>query len=596
MSVQNLNSVGGSELLYQLLPLNELKIRLLRLESSAGSSTEIRASLIRYDLLDVKNGSPNFEALSYTWGQSSVTQNIIINGIAFPVTANLYAFLQQEQEAGRGVDLWIDAICVNQNDLLEKNHQIPMMNMIYATARALIIWLGESSADSDLALEWINHLGSGSPYDKMPNIPNDTWQAMQSLLERPWWKRIWIVQELTTGAMGKKLDKASLLCGHTRVSWVNLVVAAARMKAYQDDKRQVFPTITEILELDSLRDSAGNYLLNQPTPKALFDLICRYRHFLATDRRDKIYAIWNMFTREPSKRLQTRYDKSVEEVYVDFVTEMMLDEIGLEVLRHCGNGSPDIPSWVPDWSVPPTSLSLPFRNIQRYFDVPWWAEPEYKTPKAPVRADGTAKASEVRYHLSHPVRNAEDEKMRKRRIKRLEMTANGSAVIKSLDDIPDHFTLHSSCPPAVKQQIKALLPRGDFVLVVADENPHMPGNPDALQQGELFTERQTKKWLLQELRHSTAKPLYATATLANANFKMSKNEKSLQVKGILWDELEVCHDSFVEDIERNFANATHFMVAVGCCKHLAMSNSSAASKYPDVVELLKAFWSTLFVG
>ncbi|KAK4059476.1 hypothetical protein Trihar35433_10752 [Trichoderma harzianum] len=105
-----------------------------------------------------------------------------------------------------------------------------------------------------------------------------------------------------------------------------------------------------------------------------------------------------------------------------------------------------------------------------------------------------------------------------------------------------------------------------------------------------------KKWLLQELRHSTAEPLYATATSVNANFKINRDEKSLQIKGVLWDELEVCHDSFVEDIDQNLADATHFMVAVGCCKHLAMSNRSAANSYPTAAELLEAFWSTLSVG
>ncbi|KAL7905861.1 heterokaryon incompatibility protein domain-containing protein, partial [Trichoderma velutinum] len=163
MSVPNPNRIGNSELLYQQLLLNELEIRLLRLESSAGS-TEIRASLIKRSLLDIKSGGPFFEALSYTWGPPTITKDIFINGIAFPVTANLYAFLQNYQEANQGVDLWIDAICVNQSDLLEKNHQIPMMNLIYAAARALIIWLGESSPDSDVALEWINHLGHASPY------------------------------------------------------------------------------------------------------------------------------------------------------------------------------------------------------------------------------------------------------------------------------------------------------------------------------------------------------------------------------------------------------------------------------------------------
>ncbi|KAL7940715.1 heterokaryon incompatibility domain-containing protein [Trichoderma barbatum] len=573
MSFQDSKSVGGSGMLYQQLPLNDLEIRLLRLQPSAGS-TEIRASITKCSLPELKNGSYFFKALSYTWGQASVTKKIVINAIAFPVTANLYAFLQQYRETDPDVDLWIDAICINQNDLLEKNHQIPIMNMIYAKARALIIWLGESSSDSDLALEWISDLGRSSPYEKMPDIPNNAWQAMQSLFERPWWKRIWIVQELTIGAMGKKLENASIICGRACVSWISVVVAAARMKAYQHDKRQAFPTITEILELDSLRDSAGHYLMNEPSTMALFDLICRYRHFLATNRRDKIYAIWNMFAKVPSKRLQSRYDRSVEEIYVYFATEILSGEAGLEALRHCANGSPDVPSWAPDWSAPLGSLSLPFRKIPRYFDVPWWAEPDFQDPSGAISDKRTREDSRVIYRIHPLVIDAEE----------------------NLSDIPNHFVFHKQFPATFKEQLSELLLRDDFLYVIADDKGNLPETLDAVQQGELINERNLKEWLLQELRHSTTKPLYTTATLASASFKINKNEKSLQVKGILWDELEVCHESFVEDIERNFANATRFMVAVGCCKHLAMSNKSSSNKYPNAAKLLEAFWSTLVVG
>ncbi|KKP00042.1 hypothetical protein THAR02_07855 [Trichoderma harzianum] len=530
MSARHPNSIGNSELLYQQLPLDELQIRLLRLEPKAGS-TKIQASLIKRNLLDIKRGGPFFEALSYTWGPPTVTKDIVINGIAFPVTANLYAFLENHQEAKRPIG--------------EKPPD-PNDEPDLRSSQSTDIWLGEPSSDSDRAMDWINHLGSASPYDKMPNIPNNAWQAMQSLLERPWWKRIWIVQELTAGAMGLKLEKASIICGNVRVLWMTVVIAAARLKAYQDDKRQAFPTITEILELDSLRDSAGYYFTKEPTSKSL---------------RDKIYAIWNMFSRVPSKRLPTRYDQSVEDVYVDFAAELLSGETGLEVLRHCLNGSPDIPFWAPDWSVPPDALSLPFRNIQRYFDVPWWAEPIFEKLRARFGA-GETRETPAGFHVNPLV-----------------ITANGSA-----------------CPDHVKEQVEAMLSRNDFILAIGDETRNMPETPDAIQQGELITERQMKKWLLQELRHSTAKPLYATATSVNANFKINRDEKSLQIKGVLWDEFEVCHDSFVEDIDQNVADATHFMVAVGCCKHLAVSNKSAANKYPTAAELLEAFWSTLFVG
>ncbi|KAK1244940.1 hypothetical protein MKX08_004569 [Trichoderma sp. CBMAI-0020] len=594
MSAQNPTIVDSPEWLYRQLPLGALEIRLLRLEPRGGPSAEIRASLIKYNLQERPTEITSFQALSYTWGNSSITNNIIINGVKLPVADNLYSFLLHRQETNQGIDLWVDAICINQDDLLEKNHQIPMMNMIYMRASELIIWLGPPSFDSELAIQSILEMGSGSPYDKLITVENDVWQAIQSLLERPWWKRIWIVQELTMGAMGIKLGNAAIQCGRAHVLWTNVVIAAARMKAHQDDQRQIFPAITDILELDSLRDTAGHFFL-KPSSQAWFDLVCRYRSFQASNKRDKIYAIWNMFNVLPSNRLETRYDESVAKVYTDFAAMLLLGESKLEILRQCGNGDQDLPSWVPDWSASLGSQLLPLRNIQRYFDVPWWAEPVYAEPKKPMRADGSGERSSVTFRGNAPPMTLEDEVLRQRRIKRLEMAALGSAVIKDLEDVPANFAFHQMSPDK-KDQLRELLQREDFILVVAHENPHLPEEPDALQQGELITEREMKRWLLQELKHSNSEPLYATATSVDASFKIDKSERTLQIKGILWDELEICHESFAEDVDKNWTDATRFMVAVGCCKHLAMSNNKASVRYLTINQLLEAFWSTLFVG
>ncbi|KAL7924299.1 heterokaryon incompatibility domain-containing protein [Trichoderma austrokoningii] len=460
------NVADDPEWLYRQLPLSNLEIRLLKLEPSKGPSAEIRASLIKYNLQE-RRKDVTFQALSYTWGPNLSANHIIVNGVKLP----------HRQETNRSIDLW--------------NHQIPMMNMIYIRASELIIRLGPPSFDSQLAIQSLLELGSNSPYDKLNTLENDVWQAIQSLLERPWWKPM------------------------AYVLWTNVVVAAARMKAHQDDQRQSFPAITDILELDSLRDTAGHYCLRS-TPQALFDL--------------------NMFSVLPSNRLETRYGESVAKVYTDFAAMLLLGEPGLEILRQCGNGDRDLPSW-----------PLPFRNIQRYFDKP-------------TKADGSGELSSVRFSYHAPPMTLEDDILRQRRIKRLEMAVEGSAVIKTLED---------------KDQLRELLHREDVMVVVAHENPHLPGDPDALQQGELITERDMKRWLLQELKHSI-----------DASFKIDRKTKILQSMGIF----------FVENVDKDWTDATRFMVAVSCCKRLAMSNKKACVRYPTANELLDAFWSTLFVG
>lgn len=91
---------------------------------------------------------------------------------------------------------------------------------------------------------------------------------------------------------------------------------------------------------------------------------------------------------------------------------LLLDESKLEILRQYGNGDQDLPSWVPDWSVP------------------WWAEPGYTKPKKPVGADGTGERSSIRCPIHSPPRTSKNDVLRERRIKRLEMAVKGSAVLK----------------------------------------------------------------------------------------------------------------------------------------------------------------------
>jgi hypothetical protein len=85
--------------------------------------------------------------------------------------------------------IWVDAVCINQNDDPEKKHQIGLMSKIYSQANRVIIWLGEAADDSDLAVEEIRVAGS----KKSMNSSNEKIQrAILALLGRPWFRRIWV--------------------------------------------------------------------------------------------------------------------------------------------------------------------------------------------------------------------------------------------------------------------------------------------------------------------------------------------------------------------------------------------------------------------
>ncbi|EXJ72376.1 uncharacterized protein A1O5_04880 [Cladophialophora psammophila CBS 110553] len=403
--------------------------------------------------------------------------------------------------------------------------------------------------------------------------------------------------------MGPKLRNIKVQCGCDSVLWINVVVAAARIKAYHDDLRQKFPNIENILELDSLREIAQEHLINSVTPKIIFDLLCRYRHFSATDPKDKLYAFCNMFCRLPSERVATRYDADLKDIYIKFAVDRLLAESNLEILRHCGPSAHSLPSWVPDWSVPLGVQPLPLRKLQRYFQVPWWANPIRRGSHRYMANHNIVHGSNVQYHLGPYTRDPfEAERQRQLELKQLEIAAKGYGIVQDLQEIPPDFTFHKS-PCTFQDQIQELLKQGNLIFSVQDERCLPPESeffgtdqPDAVKQGEIITERRIKGWILRELTELGANAQYQTAQGTRADIRINQHESTLQVKGILWETIDICHEGFVEDLDLDWKNATRFMVGVGSCKALALSHKSAAERYPTLLERLTVFWSTLFAG
>jgi hypothetical protein len=88
---------------------------------------------------------PEYLALSYTWGDLSNRRDIYINGHKFSITSNLYQALQHLRSNTAVRHLWIDAICINQND----NEQVPRMREVYSRAQCVIVWLGRDIEPED---------------------------------------------------------------------------------------------------------------------------------------------------------------------------------------------------------------------------------------------------------------------------------------------------------------------------------------------------------------------------------------------------------------------------------------------------------------
>lgn len=183
-------------------PLLPDSIRLLRLLPNEDKEAPIRYELFHYSLQESSKRTHPYDALSYVWGGSNKPQSIFIHEhnptsgydstseFDLPVTENLHEALLRLRDHSIERILWIDAVCINQKDEREKEIQILSMAKIYAQAKCVIVWLGETADGSDQALEEIRVAGGKEP----EHFWNDEkiQQAVIALLQRPWFRRIWV--------------------------------------------------------------------------------------------------------------------------------------------------------------------------------------------------------------------------------------------------------------------------------------------------------------------------------------------------------------------------------------------------------------------
>lgn len=168
-------------------PLPEGSVRLLRLLPNPDESLRIECDLSVYHLLDSGTAHP-FDALSYAWGSGDSSKSIWINDREYVVWANLHAALLHLRDCFVDRIVWVDAICIDQNNTAEKSQQVQSMAKIYAKASRVIVWLGEVAATSDQALEDIRMSSS----QKSTAMDKTNKQAILDLIKRPWFKRIWV--------------------------------------------------------------------------------------------------------------------------------------------------------------------------------------------------------------------------------------------------------------------------------------------------------------------------------------------------------------------------------------------------------------------
>lgn len=246
--------------------------------------------------LDTVRLDSQFFCLSYTWGSAKPRRQIQVNDHRFYVRRNLWKFLHIARQRGEIQPLWIDAICVDQSNVKERNQQVSMMGDIYRNAKEVIVWLGEGDSGLEAALDMIGEKGMVGP--KLENTDrefrsrlglrrSDTQSfpsAMDKITTLPYWNRVWIKQELMLGQYLRFMyDRAESCFLHT-----SLCQCRGSKWCSKHDAWAVGPTTcTRIL----------GYCSNSPSStyrRPLQELIRLFADSSCSEVLDRVYGLLSM--------------------------------------------------------------------------------------------------------------------------------------------------------------------------------------------------------------------------------------------------------------------------------------------------------------
>lgn len=273
-----------------------------------------------------------YVALSYVWGDTAAARReIIVNGEPAFVTANLHAALTHMLGlhgllAGLlgECELWVDAVCINQQDAAEKFKQVAHMKAVFANAQWVVAWMGLAADGSDELLRALNDTrpvtttpeGRSGPLEEPSFCP----KALQAFLARDWWTRMWTFQEFMVPRM------LWFVCGHSYAHSYDIFGALDKAMSYLD-RAYYYIFETEFSNLLAWRMHMlllqGRFMEEKELP--LLDLMEATKDAKCTDPRDRIFALLGLMGQDEKRHLTCDYKSSPCEVFCNAIRVMAMD-------------------------------------------------------------------------------------------------------------------------------------------------------------------------------------------------------------------------------------------------------------------------------
>lgn len=363
-------------------PLNHAKLetRFLRLlERPNDVTTPMQFQLVVHSL----SNAPRYYSLSYCWGDDQDQLAAVVDSKNVFLRRNLVEALFNCNLEEGGL-IWADAVSIDQSNLHEKNYQIKLMGQIYSQSRRTFVWLGHAHDCTRYAATLLRrcsdilwHDTSTSTWDDAPQEGSNNFEyifhqalkdhryapqalrGLQDLLVRPYWERIWIIQEIS------KANDVSIHCGRHQFDLQMLLYASTVQTGnVPSHNLKLISTIGRFRMQEQIQKGGGNSRLT--LPQAFLET----RSSLATDPRDKVYALLGLACDGNDLVPTPTYAEPLDVMFQKLTMAIMGSRlITNTLLISCHVPLPNdtkSPGWGVDWSsisyVPPWMTSYAVRS------------------------------------------------------------------------------------------------------------------------------------------------------------------------------------------------------------------------------------------
>ncbi|KAH8203230.1 hypothetical protein TruAng_002635 [Truncatella angustata] len=403
MSIKNATNPHDYE------PLGDRDIRLLELFSDVFDAP-LRCRIFIANL----DEDPKYEALSYVWGPQEPPYTMYCNGPAAQANdnssfllpgSNLYhalRHLRYDPLSGNpySVILWIDRICINQNDLLERSIQVQLMGDIYEKSVQTIVWLGHEDEYTQAAFNCAEYMFTTSIeagedprpirftstgnwaesfLDRLRRCSFSSLESVEKLTNREWFTRGWILQEVVLP------KRVSIQCGQFSMP-IELLQGLWRLRTIVGSPKISAASWTMFCVREDFRNNHGSTSSGHKFMATdLSRLVDQRRSAGLSDPRDIVCCLLGLFEPILSRSLSPNYSLGIADVYTNMANHTIQEHGNLHILNYVESPKfqedKNFPSWVPDLRAPRETLNEMFFRPdwpqKPFFDASRGITPKY---------------------------------------------------------------------------------------------------------------------------------------------------------------------------------------------------------------------------